>query len=304
MDKPDSPGGIFVLPEADISGIERKYLDLVYGSVSPLQKLDVYLPATGDGPFPVVMAIHGGAWMMCDKRDRQLVPMLSSLERGYAVVAVNYRLSAEAKFPAQIRDVKAAIRWVKNNGKAYMLDTGRIALWGGSAGAHLSMLAGLTSRPVKQLSQECAPLDDPDAAKQSLPGPIKAIVSWYGPTDFLMMDSYLAASGLGPCDHGAPDSPESRLLGVTIGEAPDMVRAANPERYISELAPPLFIQHGLKDSTVPYQHSLELARLARLAIGPERVFLELLEHAEHADPAFETAENLKKVMAFLDEFLC
>lgn len=301
--RPDGGAGIFVLPEADIGAIERKFLDLPYGAASPFQRLDLYLPAAGDGPFPVIMAIHGGAWMMCDKRDRQLDPMLRGLERGYAVVSVNYRLSGEAKFPAPIWDVKAAIRWVKNNGSAYMLDAERIALWGGSAGAYLSVMAGLTSRQGGALSTDAAILDDPDSAKLSYPGPVKAIVSWYGPTDFLKMDSYLAESGLGPRDHGEADSPESRLLGITIGDAPDLVRLANPETYMSRLAPPLFIQHGLKDSTVPYQHSLELARLARLAIGPEKVFLELLEEAVHADPAFETEENIMKVLGFLDAFV-
>jgi acetyl esterase/lipase len=300
---PHDQDGIFVLPEADISGIKRKYLDIVYSTVSPFQKLDIYLPPAGDGPFPVVMAVHGGAWMMCDKRDLQLTPMLHSLQHGYAVVSINYRLSSEARFPAQIRDVKAAIRLVKQHGMEYALDADRIALWGGSAGAHLSLLAGLTSYPESSSCQCNAVLDDPAAAALPHPGPVKAIVSWYGPTDFLAMDGYLAESGLGPCNHGAADSPESRLLGVKTSEVPSLVQMANPETYISHRAPPLFIQHGLRDSTVPYQHSVKLARLASKAIGAGKVYLELFEHAEHADPAFETADNLVKIMGFLDHYV-
>lgn len=300
---PNGQQGIFVLPEADISTIKQKFLDIPYDTTSPFQQLDIYLPPAGDGPFPVVIAVHGGAWMMCDKRDAQLTPMLHSLLHGYAVVSINYRLSSEARFPAQIRDVKAAIRWVRQHGTEYKLDSDRLALWGGSAGAHLSLLAGLTGNPGCSACRCTGVLDDPAAAALPYPGPVKAIVSWYGPTDFLAMDGYLAESGLGPCDHGMADSPESRLLGRKTSEVPSLVQMANPETYISHRAPPLFIQHGLRDSTVPYQHSVKLANLASNAIGPEKVFLELLKDAEHADPAFETEENLGKVLEFLDRFV-
>jgi len=98
------------LPDADTSHVKTKFLDIPYAGLSPKQKLDIYLPGEGSGPFPVIVSIHGGAFMCCDKADMQVLPMLEGLKRGYAVVAVNYRLSWEATFPALVHDVKAAVR--------------------------------------------------------------------------------------------------------------------------------------------------------------------------------------------------
>lgn len=142
---PEAPRGAGQFPKPDTSHIARKWLDLAYASASPAQKLDIYLPDAGDGPFPVIMAVHGGAFMGGDKADMQLKPMLEGLARQYAVVSINYRLSGESLFPAQIHDVKTAIRWVKANARRYALDGSRIALWGGSAGGHLSALAGTSA---------------------------------------------------------------------------------------------------------------------------------------------------------------
>ena len=100
--------------------------DLAYAHVSPSEKLDLYLPAGGSAPFPVIVAIHGGGFMAGDKRDGQVAPMLLGLSRGYAVASIDYRLSGEAKFPAQIQDVKAAIRWLRANAGRYKLDPARI----------------------------------------------------------------------------------------------------------------------------------------------------------------------------------
>ena len=91
-------------PPADTTYVKRRFLDIAYADRSPAEKLDIYLPDSGDGPFPVIVAIHGGAFMGCDKADLQVLPMLESLKRGYAVVSINYRLSWEAKFPALVED--------------------------------------------------------------------------------------------------------------------------------------------------------------------------------------------------------
>ena len=105
--------------KANTDHIKRKWLDIAYASLSPAQKLDIYLPDEGDGPFPVIVSVHGGAFKFGDKADGQLTPMLEGLKRGYAVVSINYRMSGEALFPKNIHDVKAAIRWVRANAKQY-----------------------------------------------------------------------------------------------------------------------------------------------------------------------------------------
>lgn len=285
-------------PAANTEHIKRKFLDIPYANLSPAQKLDIYLPDEGDGPFPVIVSIHGGAFMGCDKADLQVMPMLDGLKRGYAVVAVNYRLSWEAKFPALVQDVKAAIRWIRANAPSYNLDPEKIAAWGGSAGGYLSSMLG-TSAGIPEL--EDLSMGNPDH-----PSHVQAVVSWFGPSNFLKMDGQLIESGLAPDDdqrHNKENSPESLLLGAKITEIPDRVKAADPQTYIRPGAPPFLIQHGRKDPVVPVQQSIELAGKLKTVLGEDMVTLDLIEGAQHADPFFESQENVERVMGFLDKHL-
>lgn len=273
----------------------RRLFDLAYATVSPAQRLDLYWPSEGAGPFPLIVSIHGGAFLGGDKRDDQVRPMLKGLTRGYAVASLNYRLSGEACFPALIHDVKTAIRWLRSHSGDYRLDPARFAAWGGSAGGYLALMVGLTA-------------NQPDLADLSLGAPdescaVQAVVDWYGPTDFLKMDSQLTESGLAPRpgeEHSGPRSPESLLLGRTITTAPELVARANPETYIHDSAPPTLIQHGLSDPIVPYQQSVEFATKLRACAGSDQVELDLLPDAGHGGPAFEAPANLARIFAFLD----
>ena len=269
-----------------------------YAGLSPAQRLDIYLPDEGDGPFPVIVSIHGGAFMGCDKADLQVLPMLEGLKRGYAVVAINYRLSGEAKFPALVHDAKAAVRWIRANAPRYGFDPSRIAAWGGSAGGYQASMLGV-SAAIPEL--EDLSLGNPDQ-----PSNIQAVVSWYGPTDFLKMGEQLAAFGFPPPagqHHSDADSPESLLLGQKITEIPERVAAANPETYVRPNAPPFLLQHGTHDVVVPVQQSIQFAAKLRQALGEDKVVLELLERAGHADAGFEMPENVKRVLDFLDRRL-
>ncbi len=288
----------FEHPPANIDHIKRKYLDLPYAHLSSAEKLDIYLPDEGEGPFPVIISIHGGAFMGGDKSDGQVKPMLEGLKRGYAVVAVNYRLSWEARFPAPVQDVKAAVRWIRTNAQRYHFDKERIAAWGRSAGAYLSAMLG-TTVDVKEL-------DDLSLGNPDQPCDVQAVVDWFGPTNFLTMDELLMQSGMPPesgMEHNGANSPESLLLGEQITKIPERVKAANPETYITPTTPPFFIQHGTKDGTVPVQHSIGLAAKLGQIIGEDRVILELIEGADHEDPRFEIPENVQKVFTFLDRTL-
>jgi acetyl esterase/lipase len=283
-------------PPMDTSHIERKWLDVAYAAQSPAQKLDIYLPNKGDGPFPVVVTIHGGAWMFGDKGDILNLHFLEGLKRNFAVVCMNYRLSDEAKFPKQIYDCKAAVRFLRASAETYHLDVERIAAWGASAGAHLAALLG-TSRKVRKL--EDFAMGNPKHSSA-----VHAVVDWYGPTEsFLKMDEQLVASGMGEPDHSSPESPESLLLGHPITEVPDLVRFASPMTYIKANMPPFLIQHGLKDSIVPVQQSLNFAAEIEKATDAKRVSLEILNEADHGDPLFETAENVSRVLDFLEQQL-
>lgn len=288
----------FVIPEANTDHIQRKTFDIAYANVSPAQKLDIYLPAEGNGPFPVIVSIHGGAFMAGDKHDVQVTPMLKALEHGYSVVSINYRMSGEAKFPALVHDVKAAIRWIRANAKTYLLDPDKIATWGGSAGGYLSLMAGVSAGVPE--------LEDLNLGNADQPCDVQAVVAWFPPTDFLKMDEQLAESNMAPSAdeaHNGSHSPESLLLGKQITLIPDLVRAANPETYIHADLPPFFIQHGTKDNIVPHQQSVNMAAKLTSVLGADKVTLQLLPGAGHGDAQFETGENLKLVIGFLEKYL-
>jgi acetyl esterase/lipase len=266
-----------------------------YAALSPAQQLDIYWPDQGSGPFKLILAIHGGAFMGGDKADVQLTPMLEGLKRGYALVSINYRMSAEAKFPALVQDVKAAIRWVRANAADCMFDPRRIAAWGGSAGGYLAAMACV--------SAGVAALEDLSLGNPEQDCTVQAVVDWFGPTDFLKMDQQLSEYGLTPQpgqEHSGAHSPESLLLGAQITSIPERVRAANPETYIHPAIPPFLLQHGTKDDTVPCLQSIRFAEKLSAAAGPEKVTLHLLEGARHGDAQFNTPENLKRVFEFLD----
>jgi len=290
---PDGEG--FHMPDADISFVKRKFLDLPYASFSDSQKLDIYLPESGDGPFPVILQIHGGAFAIGDKRDIHLLPFLKGIERGYAVVSVNYRLSGEAIFPAAVQDVKAAVRWIRANQAQYHLDGNRIAACGGSAGGNLAAMLGVTGQTPE--------FDDPTLGNLDFSSEVQAVVDWFGPVDFLTMDQQLDQNGFGPGDHSESSSPESRYMGAPIQEIPEKVKLANPTTYIHPNLPPFFIQHGRIDRLVPVQQSINFHKELEKDLHPASLKFETLENAGHGDPLFETDHNMEKVFLFLDENL-
>ncbi|MBU3110153.1 alpha/beta hydrolase [Clostridium lacusfryxellense] len=283
----------------DTSAIKTKYLDVAYASKSSTEKLDIYLPNSGTGPFPVIVAIHGGAFKSGDKASGETAPMLAALERGYAVVAVNYRLSEEAQFPAQINDIKAAIRFVKANASKYNLNESKIATWGGSAGGSLSSLAG-TSGGVETL--EGAELGNSDKSSN-----VQAVVDWFGPIYFSTMDAEFAKLGVTPAmgTTSSATSPESSYIGKTIGtaEAEELVKKASPQTYISNDDPAFFIQHGTVDKNIPITQSENFASKLKAVIGDSKVTFEKIVGASHGGAQFETTENVNKVLDFLDKYL-
>ena len=285
-------------PDADTSHVRRRYLDIAYATLSPSQKLDIYLPDEGEGPFPVVLSLHGGAFMGCDKADMQVLPMLEGLKRGYAVVAANYRLSWEATFPALVHDAKAVVRWIRGNAKWFYFDLERVAAWGGSAGGYLSTMLGV--------SDGIAKLTDLSLGNPDQPSNVQAVVDWFGPTNFRKMDEQLTASGLAPMEgtqHSGVNSPESWLLGGKVTDIPERVKEANPETYIRENAAPFLIQHGVVDPVVPVQQSIGLAENLQRVCGNDRVVLELFDGFEHGDRRFESPLNVRRVLDFLDAHL-
>jgi acetyl esterase/lipase len=236
----------------------RRVPDVVYGEVPgyrPLE-LDLYLPRVG-GPVPVIVHVHGGGWRRGSRRHP--LPALGPgfyddlAGQGFAVAAIDYRLSGEARFPAPLEDVRAAVGWVGDHGATYGLDPGRVFGWGDSAGGHLALLAALTGAPVH------------------------GVVAWFPVTDLAGLPSDVADAG-GVPDPG-PDSREALLLGAPAAAVPDLAREASPVAHASAAAPPVLLMHGAADDLVPPAQSVRLAGALREAGAT--VELELVPGATH-----------------------
>lgn len=282
----------------DTSTIARKWLDVPYASTSATQKLDIFLPDAGEGPFPVIISIHGGAFKLGNRKSGELVPMLAGRARGYAVVSVDYRLSGEARFPAAVHDLKAAVRFIRVHAGEYRLDAARIVAWGGSAGGNLAAMLGTSAGDAYLEGTEG------DAKASSA---VQAVVDWYGPISFSTMDAEFKALGMTP-KMGATSvasSPESEYLGKTVGtpEAGPLVGLASPASYIDATDPPFYIQHGTADTNVPLTQSVNFAGKLAASIGAGKVMFEKLEGSGHGGLAFEAEANLEKIYAFLDAAL-
>jgi acetyl esterase/lipase len=272
----------------------RNYRDIVYGPAGA-HTLDLYLPASGQAPAPVIVFVHGGGWAEGDKADGQEKGALDGVRRGYAVASINYRLSGEAPFPAAILDARAAIRFLRASAKRYGLDRDKFAAWGDSAGGHIVMLLGTAAT---------APIfADVSLGNADQPSTVKAVVDWFGPNDFSTMDAEFKASGMGKPNKSEAGSFESKFLGKPVTSAPELVRAANPITYISASCPAVLIQHGDKDDLVPIEQSFALADALKAKLPAGQVELDVLKGAGHGGEAFESAANLDRVFAFLDRHL-
>jgi acetyl esterase/lipase len=270
--------------------------NIAYGTKHPAQKMDIYLPAA-KGPHPVVVMIHGGGWVMGDKQEYKTSNKTEALlTRDYAVVAINYRLSGVAKFPAQIQDVKAAVRFIKAKAATYNLNPNKIGAWGTSAGGHLTALLA-TSSGVRSLEDYTIG----DTTKSSK---IQAGIDWFGPTDFLKMDEQAIAQGCGAtsANHNQANSPESQLMGFPIQTKPSITQTANPITYVSTDDSPLYIVHGTEDCTVPKEQGTILfdAILSKMIIP---VQLGIFGSSGHGTGTFEKIETVNKMIDFLDKYL-
>lgn len=221
--------------------------DLAYaGTDNPRQKLDLLLPnkRASEKPLPVIAFIHGGAWRAGDKWSGigRLTPLVESGE--YAGVSIGYRLSAEAKWPAQIHDCKAAIRWIRAHAKQHNLDPEKIAVWGTSAGGHLVSMLGV-SGGIEALEGKLGEHLDQDSR-------VSCVVNFFGPSDLLTMNDHGSSM-----DHDAPDSPESQLIDGPIQEIQEKARAASPITYTTKDDAPILHVHGTVDKLVSFPQSVD-----------------------------------------------
>lgn len=249
---------------------------LIYAVVggTPL-RLDLYIPPNANPPYATVLWIHGGGWSGGSRFPAGNAQSL--LNAGFAVASVDYRLTSRAgqyggasvTFPAQIHDVKAAVRWLRANASLYRLDRSRFGCWGSSAGGHLSALLGMSAEPT--------PIEGNVGGNTSFTSRMAACADYFGPTDILVINLDVTTPPGSTINHDAPTSPESRLVGWDDpGQGIGNIRAnlsnpnapypqlvtlchlVNPITFVDSADPPSFIAHGTADTSVPLRQSTRL----------------------------------------------
>jgi acetyl esterase/lipase len=301
------PAGSVGIPTIDVSQISRKYLDVPYAFASPSQKLDIYLPREGDGPFPTLIFVHGGALVFGDKRDLQFLHAIDGINRGYAVVSVEYRKAFEAQYPHPLFDLKAAIRFLRANAVVYKLDGNRFASGGDSVGAYYVVMAAAT--------QGNPAFEDFTMGNAEYSSIVKSVISWYGPFDMTaqVKDRPKNHSNVPElqANHEMPDI-YKLWLGAPINEIAGPAYFTNPLHFITPNFPPVYILHGSDDRTVPVFHARQLEEKVRQVCGEGRAIQEIFEGYDNGtsgprfqfmDPGWVNHEMGEKVFAFLDKHL-
>lgn len=247
----------------DFPGGVKMWRDVVYQTVAGYrpQIVDVYVPPAA-GPHPLILYIHGGGWMGGHTRHSGALAdfpkVLAALAaEGFTVASLEYRLSAEARFPAQVQDVDAALRFLRLHARDYRIDPAKVGVWGGSAGGHLAALAAVTCRNLAL---------DPAAAGD---GCVQAAVTWYGVFDFAAMAATPDGNAAGV-----------RLLGCDGPCPADRIRTISPVTYIDHRSPPFLLIHGNDDKTVPVAQShLGEAALRSAGVPVEAIYLPGVDHS-------------------------
>jgi acetyl esterase/lipase len=255
--------------------------DVVYGrgGDTPLH-LDMARPETASGPLACIVVIHGGGWR--GGNYKQHVPqILDFAKQGFAAATVQYRLVPAARWPAQIEDVKCAVRYLRANAKQYGIAKDRIGAIGFSAGAHLAMLLGTMDRKDGL---------EGDGGHPEESSKVQAVVAYFGPTDLSQPDFPPAVQ---PLLHD--------LLGATREENPAAYKAASPVSYVDAGDAPVLIYHGTKDRLVPYQQAYLMTDALTKAGVPGRV--ELLLGADHGWRNPELARTVAGSFAFFQQHL-
>lgn len=277
--------------------IVRTRENVPYATTHDAQRLDLYLPDSGSGPFPLVIWVHGGGWQGGTRLLGANAFQRSLTRRGYAVATVEYRLSSDATWPAQIEDVKAAVRLLRANATEYRLDEQRFAAWGSSAGGHLVAMLGVTDAT--------SGFDNAALGNSSVSSQVHAVVDWYGPSDLLRMDRDAATQGCGPGaqQHDAAGSPESLLLGVRPSLDTTRARNASPVFYASAGDAPMLIVHGQRDCTVSWKQSERLAEALRTSNSAANVEVMFYPNDGHGGGTFGSTGSVDAVVAFLTRVL-
>ena len=244
---------------SDKTAIEssKYWLDVDYvGDGIIGHRLDIHLPPKGKAPFPIVVVVYGSAFFSNSSKANTFKEGIGQrlLQSGFAVVSINHRSSKDSIFPAQIQDVKAAIRFVRANAAKFSMNNAFIGIAGWSSGGHLSALTGTTNTTKKdKINDLDIDIEGKLGQYTTTSSQVNAVVDWFGPTDFLTMDKCGSTM-----NHDDIKSPESSLIGGAIQDNKAKTALANPITYVNKQNPPFLTFHGDKDPLVPHCQSEKL----------------------------------------------
>ena len=293
MAQPQGGFGGFQVPQVKLE-TSQEWKDVNYaGDDQAYHTCDIYLPKKEQASYPVVIHIYGSAWFSNNSKGMADLGTIvkALLEAGYAVVCPNHRSSMDAKWPAQIHDIKAVIRFVRGEAQTYKFDTSFIATSGFSSGGHLSSVAATTSGT----KQETVGTVDIDLEGQignytSESSAVNAACDWSGPIDLTAMDC-------GEHMQMGENSPEDVLLNAKLDKEPDKYLSLSATTYVDKNDPPLLIFHGEKDNVVPCCQGKKLFETLKAAgVKTEATFVPEGGHGM----GMYAEENLQKMVNFLN----
>ena len=228
----------------------KEWLDLNYANDGQeYHNLDIYLPGDGASVYKPIVIIYGSAWFGNNLKKMAYETMGKSLlDAGFAVIAINHRSSADAIYPAQINDVKAAIRFVRANAEKYQIDPSFIGITGYSSGGHLAALAGASNGVEEHtVGQTTVNIEGDLGNHTATSSDVQAVVDWFGPIDMAKMDACERPKGA--------ESPEGALIKAAPAESPDMIALISPLTFLDKKDPKFLVIHGEADDVVPFCQS-------------------------------------------------
>ena len=297
MAQPAGGFGGFQAPQVKLE-TSQVWKDVNYaGDDKAYHTCDIYLPKKEQASYPVVIHIYGSAWFSNNSKGAADLGTIvkSLLDAGFAVVCPNHRSSMDAKWPAQIHDIRAVIRFVRGEAEKYKFDTSFIATSGFSSGGHLSSIAATTSG-VKHMKVGTVDIDLEGNVGKYLcqSSEVNAACDWSGPVDLTAMDC-------GEHMTMGENSPEDVLLNSKLDKEPDKYRSLSATNYVDSYDPPIIIFHGEKDNVVPCCQGKQFYELLQAAgVKTEATFV---PEGSHGGPAMYTKENLKKMVNFLQDVM-
>ncbi len=265
------------------------------GGTETFHNLDIYLPQVEKKSYPLVVYIYGSAWFSNNSKGADLNTIGKALlDAGFAVVMPNHRSSRDAKFPAQVHDIKAVVRFLKANAEKYRLDPSFIGISGSSSGGNLAAMAGATVN-VKQktLGSQTIDVEGELGGYTSFSSSVDAVVAWFPPTNMLVMDSCGGTDFI----HNDAKSPASLYIGGPIQEHKDLCLLASPTLYVNVNNPPFLIFHGTNDRVVPFCQSVILHEALKSAGAVSD--LHLIEGGQHG-PGVHIEKNIKMMVEFFE----